>query len=171
MSNSKIYSIEVKQIDGKFTTLDPYRGKVLLIVNVASKCGLTPQYEGLETLYNKYQNNGLVVLGFPCNQFGGQEPADEKEIQSFCEMNYKITFPLFAKIEVNGKNTHPLYQFLKHEKKGILGTEQIKWNFTKFLIGRDGQVIKRFSPHEKPVKLSSRIEAALKVASSGTSKD
>jgi glutathione peroxidase len=162
MPEPKIYSFEVKSIDGKTTTLSPYKGKAMLIVNVASQCGFTSQYGGLEALYNKYHEKGFEVLGFPCNQFGSQEPGDEAEIKNFCELNYSVSFPLFAKIDVNGENAHPLYQFLKSEEKGIFGTEAIKWNFTKFLIDREGNVLKRFAPQTKPEDLESEVEAALK---------
>lgn len=160
MSNS-IYDIEVQTIDGKPVTLSQYQGKVMLIVNVATLCGYTPQYQGLEWLYEKYQDQRFVVLGFPCNQFGEQEPGTEKEIKNFCETKYHITFPLFAKLDVNGKHAHPLYQYLKSKKPGLLGTKAIKWNFTKFLISREGQVITRFSPQKKPEDISTAIEQAL----------
>jgi len=156
-----IYDIPVKTIDLEETTLAPYRGKVLLIVNVVSRCGFTPQYEGLEALYRKYKDRGLEVLGFPCNQFAHQEPGDEQEIKSFCKLRYDITFPLFAKIEVNGDGTHPLYRLLKQAQPGLLGTEAIKWNFTKFLVGRDGTVLARFAPQDKPESLVAAIEDAL----------
>jgi glutathione peroxidase len=163
MADSKIYSFGIKNIDGKETPLSQYKGKAMLIVNVASKCGFTPQYTGLEALYNKYHDKGLEILGFPCNQFGSQEPGDEAEIKSFCELNYHVTFPLFAKIDVNGDDTHPLYKYLKSEEKGIFGTEAIKWNFTKFLIDREGKILKRFAPQTKPEDLESEVEAALKI--------
>jgi glutathione peroxidase len=161
VANQEIYDLEVKTIDGKKTTLAEYRGKVMLIVNVASKCGFTPQYAGLETLYKKYRERGFTVLGFPCNQFGAQEPGDEAEIKDFCSLTYQVDFPMFAKVDVNGDAAAPLYQFLKKEKKGILWSEGIKWNFTKFLVGRDGEVRKRFAPTDKPESLSTDIEAAL----------
>jgi glutathione peroxidase len=132
-------------------------------VNVASQCGFTSQYAGLEALYNKYHDKGFEILGFPCNQFGSQEPGDEAEIKNFCELNYHVTFPLFAKIDVNGDDTHPLYKYLKSEEKGIFGTEAIKWNFTKFLIDREGKILKRFAPQTKPEDLDSEVEAALKI--------
>jgi glutathione peroxidase len=163
MSDSKIYSFDVKNIDGKQTSLSQYQGKAMLIVNVASQCGFTSQYAGLEALYNKYHDKGFEVLGFPCNQFGSQEPGDEAEIKNFCELNYHVTFPLFAKIDVNGDDTHPLYKYLKSEEKGIFGTEAIKWNFTKFLIDREGKILKRFAPQTKPEDLESEVEAALKI--------
>ncbi|MBN1772323.1 MAG: glutathione peroxidase [Deltaproteobacteria bacterium] len=160
MSES-VHSIPLTTIDGEATTLETYRGKVLLIVNVASHCGFTPQYEGLEALYRRYGARGLVVLGFPCNQFAGQEPGDADEIKSFCKLRYDVTFPLFAKLEVNGDGTHPLYRLLKKAQPGLLGTESIKWNFTKFLVGRDGTVRRRFAPGDKPESLVGEIEAAL----------
>ena len=153
----KIYDFKVETIDKKETTLSAYQGKVLLIVNVASKCGFTQQYAGLEALYKKYKDKGFTVLGFPCNQFGAQEPGTEAEIKSFCETEYGVSFPLFAKIEVNGKNAHPLYEFLKKEEKGLLGTEMIKWNFTKFLVNASGEVKKRFAPNTKPEELEQDI--------------
>ena len=134
----------------------------MLIVNVASQCGFTPQYEGLEKLFEKYRNQGFTILGFPSNQFGGQEPGTESEIKTFCERNYGVTFPLFSKIDVNGPNAHPLYNYLKEARPGILGTEGIKWNFTKFLVDRQGQVIKRYAPQDKPEAFAKDIEAALK---------
>ena len=158
---ASIYDFSAKTIDGKDEKLDAFRGKTLLIVNVASKCGFTPQYEGLEALYRKFQGQGLVVLGFPCDQFGHQEPGNEDEIKNFCSLTYDVTFPMFAKIDVNGAKAHPLYQYLKHEAKGLLGSEAIKWNFTKFLVGKDGQVLKRYAPTDTPESLSADIEAAL----------
>jgi len=157
----KITDFEVKNLEGKVTTLKEFEGKVLLIVNVASKCGFTPQYTGLEELYKKFKDRGLVVLGFPCNQFGAQEPGDEKEIQSFCSLTYNVTFPMFAKIDVNGPEAHPLYQFLKKEGKGILGTEGIKWNFTKFLVNRNGEVLERYAPTTTPASLEAEITKLL----------
>lgn len=160
-SVKSIYDIKVDTIDGKSTTLEPYRGKVMLIVNVASKCGFTPQYDGLEALYEKYKDRGFVVLGFPCNQFGAQEPGTEAEIQKFCRLNFGVTFPMFAKIDVNGDHAHPLYRYLKAEQPGLLGTEAIKWNFTKFLVDRDGKVINRFAPSKEPSQLEREIETLL----------
>lgn len=157
----KIHDFEAKAIDGSLTPLKTYEGKVLLIVNVASACGFTPQYAGLEALYRKYRDRGLEILGFPCNQFGAQEPGDEEEIKNFCKLKYDVTFPMFAKIDVNGPATHPLYQFLKKEEKGILGTEGIKWNFTKFLIDRQGNVVERFAPQTTPASLEKEIEKLL----------
>lgn len=148
-------------IDGKQVALEEYRGKALLIVNVASKCGFTPQYEGLEKLWQDYREQGLVVLGFPCDQFGNQEPGSEEEIRSFCSLNYGVTFPMFAKVEVNGDQAHPLWKWLKKEKGGLLGISAIKWNFSKFLVGRDGSVIKRYAPTDKPESIAGDIEAAL----------
>ena len=145
-----LYSVPVTTIDGKPTTLAPYRGQVLLIVNVASECGYTPQYAGLEALYRRYRTRGLTVLGFPCDQFGNQEPGTEKEIRQFCSLAYDVTFPMFAKIEVNGPNEHPLYAQLKTQAPGVLGTTAVKWNFTKFLVNRDGGVVSRYSPRDTP---------------------
>lgn len=157
-----IYDFKVKTIDGKETTLKPYKGNVILIVNVASKCGYTSQYDGLEALYKKYKDQDFVVLGFPCNQFGSQEPGTEEEIQNFCRVNFGVTFPMFSKIKVNGEDTHPLYQYLKSEQPGILGTETIKWNFTKFLVDKEGNVVKRFGSSTKPEELQKDIETLLK---------
>jgi len=156
-----IYSFSARRLGGAEQSLADYRGKVLLVVNVASHCGMTPQYAGLEALYRKYQDRGFVVLGFPCNQFGAQEPGTEAEIQTFCSTNYDVTFPIFGKIEVNGAGAHPLYSYLKGEKPGLLGTEAIKWNFTKFLVGRDGTVVRRYAPTDKPEDLDSAVAAAL----------
>jgi glutathione peroxidase len=161
MNDSKIYSIEVKDIGGKSVKLSEYHNKVMLIVNVASKCGFTNQYEGLEKLYQKFKGTGLEVLGFPCNQFGSQEPGNEEEIKSFCSLSYNVTFPMFAKVDVNGAATHPLFELLKKEEKGILGTEGIKWNFTKFLVDRQGQIVARYSPQTKPEDLDGAIEKLL----------
>ena len=159
--NETIYDIEVETLDGRSTTLRDYEGKVMLVVNTASQCGFTPQYAGLEALHKKYAERGLVVLGFPCNQFGKQEPGDEAAIGAFCEKNYGVTFPMHAKIEVNGPGAHPLYRKLTREKKGLLGTERIKWNFTKFLVDRGGRVVGRFGPSTKPEKLERTIEELL----------
>src|SRR5215475_9043034 len=158
---TSIYDIPVTTIDGKPATLEPYRGKVMLVVNVASKCGFTPQYKGLEDLYQTYKDRGLVILGFPCNQFLSQEPGDEKEIQQFCSLKYNVTFPMFAKVEVNGKNTHPLYKHLKDSARGFLWTRAIKWNFTKFLVDREGRVVRRFATATEPKKLAGAIERLL----------
>ena len=159
---SEIYALEVTAIDGETFSLERYRGRPLLIVNVASRCGMTPQYAGLEALYRKFKDRGLAVLGFPCNQFGGQEPGSAQEIDAFCRLQYDITFPMFMKIDVNGPNAHPLFQFLKSQKKGLLGTEAIKWNFTKFLVDGQGSVIARFGPRETPEQLEPEIERVLK---------
>lgn len=160
MENS-IYDFEVKTIDGETVRLDRYRGKTLLIVNTASQCGYTPQYTGLETLYQKYQSRDLVVLGFPCNQFGEQEPGDEKEIKEFCSLRFNVSFPMFAKVDVNGDAAHPLYQFLKKQSKGILGTESVKWNFTKFLVDKTGKVLDRYAPNVKPEELEGDLTKVL----------
>ena len=156
-----IYDFTVTKIDGSETSMSEYRGKVLLIVNTASKCGFTPQYEGLEALYEKYRDRGLMILGFPCNQFSDQEPGTNAEIANFCLVNYGVSFPMFAKIEVNGDNAHPLYKFLKHEAPGLLGSESIKWNFTKFLVDRNGRVIDRYAPSTKPESIAGDIEKLL----------
>jgi len=156
-----IYGITVRTIDGGEQSLEMLRGKVGLIVNVASRCGFTPQYGELEELYRHYRDRGLVVLGFPCNQFGRQEPASEQEIVKFCSLTYDVTFPLFAKIEVNGENAHPLYVLLKKKSKGLLGTESIKWNFTKFLVSRNGGKVLRYGAAVKPRRLLKDIEALL----------
>ncbi len=156
-----IHDYSAKTIDGQDKPLSDYRGKVMLVVNTASECGFTPQYQGLEALYRRYKDRGLVVLGFPCNQFVHQEPGDEREIQHFCSSNYDVSFPMFAKIEVNGINAHPLYKYLKAEKPGVLGSRNIKWNFTKFLIDKAGRVIKRYAPIDKPEALARDIEQLL----------
>jgi glutathione peroxidase len=158
---SSIYDFTAKTIDGKDQSLAEYKGKVMLVVNTASKCGFTPQYKGLEQLYRKYKDKGLVVLGFPCDQFGHQEPGDENEIKNFCSLNYDVSFPLFSKVEVNGANAHPLYKHLKGEKPGVLGSEAIKWNFTKFLVDKSGKVVKRYAPTDKPESLAKDIEKLL----------
>lgn len=156
-----VHDYSAKTIDGKEQKLSDYKGKVMLVVNTASKCGFTPQYKGLEALYRQYKDKGLVVLGFPCDQFGHQEPGDEDEIKNFCSLNYDVSFPMFAKVEVNGANAHPLYQHLKEEKPGMLGSEGIKWNFTKFLVDKSGQVVKRFAPTDKPESLAKDVEKLL----------
>lgn len=156
-----IYDFQATDIDGKQRKLDAYRGKAMLIVNVASKCGFTPQYTGLEAMYRKFKDQGLVVLGFPCDQFGHQEPGDENEIKNFCSLNYEVSFPMFGKVEVNGKNTHPLFQHLKKQAKGVLGSESIKWNFTKFLVGRDGKVLRRYAPTDKPDDIAKDVAKLL----------
>jgi len=155
------YDMEVKTIDGQTQTLDAYRGKALLIVNVASRCGFTPQYAGLEALYRRHRDRGFAVLGFPCDQFGHQEPGDEAEIRDFCSRTYDVTFPMFAKIEVNGEGAHPLYRHLKSEKKGLLGSEAIKWNFTKFLVGKDGVVVERYAPQDTPERIGKDLAPLL----------
>lgn len=156
------YDFSVKTITGEEQSMSVYKDRVVLIVNVASKCGYTPQYEGLEKLYKTYQKQGLEILAFPCNQFGGQEPGTAKQIQNFCKVNFAVTFPLFAKIEVNGKHTDPLYAYLKEKAPGILWTEGIKWNFTKFLIDRKGNVITRYGSSTKPAEIAKDIEKLLK---------
>ena len=156
-----ITSIPVKDADGSTTDLSSHDGEVMLIVNVASKCGFTPQYEGLERLQREYRDKGFTVLGFPCNQFGAQEPGDAEEIANFCKLTYDVDFPIFAKIDVNGDNAHPLYRYLKKARKGLLGSEAIKWNFTKFLVDREGHAQRRFAPNDRPEDLDSVIAAAM----------
>ncbi len=156
-----VYDFTAQTLQGVPAPLADYRGKVLLIVNTASKCGFTPQYAGLEALWRKYRDRGLVVLGFPCNQFGAQEPGNAEEIAGFCSLTYEVDFPMMSKVEVNGTGADPLWAWLKHEKKGLLGTEAVKWNFTKFLVGREGEVIDRFAPNAEPKSLEGAIEAAL----------
>ena len=156
-----IYDIGVRTLEGEDQKLGNYAGQALLIVNVASRCGFTPQYTGLEALHRRFHEQGLTVLGFPCDQFGHQEPGDAAEIREFCSLNYQVSFPLFAKIEVNGAAAHPLYRFLKSARPGLLGSEAIKWNFTKFLVGRDGTVLRRYAPADKPESLIADIEASL----------
>ncbi len=156
-----IYDFTVTTIDGKEQSLADFRGKPMLIVNTASKCGFTPQYEGLEKLHEEFSGDGLAVLGFPCNQFGAQEPGDAAEIANFCSLTYDVKFPMFAKVEVNGSGTHPLWKYLKSKARGLLGTEGIKWNFTKFLVDRDGNVIERFAPAIRPEALRSNIKKLL----------
>jgi glutathione peroxidase len=156
-----LYDFTVDDIEGHPVGLDRYKGKVLLVVNTASKCGFTPQYKGLEALYRKYRERGLEVLGFPCNQFGAQEPGSEQEIATFCETNYDVTFPMFAKVDVNGESAAPLYRYLKHEKPGLLGTEAIKWNFTKFLVDRNGGVVARYAPNDTPESLEADVAKVL----------
>ena len=158
---ASIYDFSAKDIDGNEQRLDAYRGKTMLIVNVASKCGFTPQYEGLEALYRKFKGQGLVVLGFPCDQFGHQEPGNENEIKNFCSLNYDVTFPMFAKIDVNGAKADPIYKYLKHEAKGLLGSEAIKWNFTKFLVDKAGNVTKRYAPNDAPESIGKDLAKAL----------
>ncbi|MGG6462391.1 glutathione peroxidase [Solilutibacter silvestris] len=156
-----IYDLAVIDIDGKQVQLNQFAGNALLIVNTASKCGFTPQYAGLEDLYNIYKDQGFAVLGFPCDQFGNQEPGNEDEIKSFCSLTYDVTFPMFSKIDVNGSNTSPLFQILKDQSPGLLGIKAIKWNFTKFLIDRSGKVVNRYAPTTKPEALKADIEAVL----------
>ncbi len=156
-----LYDFSATTIDGQTVSLDRYRGQVLLIVNTASACGFTPQFAGLEKLHATYAGKGLVVLGFPCNQFGGQDPGSNAEIAGFCQRNYGVSFPMMGKIDVNGADAHPLYRWLTAEAPGLLGSKAIKWNFTKFLVGRDGQVIRRYAPQDAPEKLGKDIEAAL----------
>jgi glutathione peroxidase len=156
-----VYDFQAQQINGQPVALSQYKGQVMLIVNTASACGFTPQFAGLEALHKTFGERGLAVLGFPCNQFGGQDPASNDKIAEFCQLNYGVSFPMMAKVEVNGSTAHPLYQWLCAEAPGLLGTKAIKWNFTKFLVGRDGQVLKRYAPTDKPASLTQDIEAAL----------
>mgnify|MGYP000985317020 FL=1 len=156
-----VYDFEARQIDGKTVALKQFKGQVMLIVNTASACGYTPQFAGLEELHQAYGQRGLVVLGFPCNQFGAQDPGSDGEIAQFCQLNYGVSFPMMAKIDVNGEAAHPLYRWLSAEAPGLLGSKNIKWNFTKFLVGRDGQVIRRYAPQDAPASLAKDIEAAL----------
>ena len=158
---STAFDFSATTLDGRDQALADYRGKVLLVVNTASKCGFTPQYEGLEQLWRDYRDRDLVVLGFPCDQFGHQEPGDADEIRNFCSLTYDVSFPMFDKVQVNGGAAHPLWKWLKSEKAGLLGLEGIKWNFTKFLVGRDGKVIKRYAPTDKPESIAKDIEKAL----------
>jgi glutathione peroxidase len=155
------YGFSAPTLDGAPQSMSAFKGKVVLVVNVASKCGFTPQYTGLEELYKKYKDRGLVILGFPCNQFGGQEPGDAAEIKQFCSLTYPVSFPLFAKVDVNGGNAHPLYKFLRTERTGLLGTTAVKWNFTKFLVDRAGNVVERFAPTTRPEALTEAIEKLL----------
>lgn len=156
-----VYDFSAKTITGEEKSLLDYEGKALLIVNVASKCGFTPQYKGLQEVYDKYKDQGLEILGFPCNQFGGQEPGTEADITSFCELNYGVNFPMFAKVDVKGDKAHPLYTYMTEQAPGLLGMKAVKWNFTKFLIGKDGKVVGRFAPQTKPVDLEVEIEKVL----------
>ena len=158
---SSIYDFQAQSIDGKPVPLSQYRGQPMLIVNTASACGFTPQFAGLEQLHQTYGDRGLVVLGFPCNQFGSQDPGSDSEIATFCQRNYGVSFPMMSKIDVNGAEAHPLYRWLTAEAPGLLGSKAIKWNFTKFLVGRDGRVIRRYAPQDAPQKLAGDIEAAL----------
>ncbi|WP_165854969.1 glutathione peroxidase [Marinobacter sp. JSM 1782161] len=161
MATEDIYSFNVQDIQGRDRSLAEYKGHVMLIVNTASKCGFTPQFEGLQTLHRELSDRGLSVLGFPCNQFMSQDPGDNDEISQFCSLNYGVDFPMFAKIEVNGDGTHPLYQFLKREARGVMGSEKIKWNFTKFLVNREGEVVKRYPPTTRPEDIREDIEKLL----------
>jgi glutathione peroxidase len=161
MSVPSIYDFEALSITGQPAHLSTQRGKVILVVNTASACGFTPQFAGLEKLWETYRDRGLVVVGFPSNEFGGQDPGSNDEIASFCQLNYGVSFPMMAKVQVNGADAHPLWQWLKSQKPGLLGTEAIKWNFTKFLVGRDGRVLKRYAPNDSPESLARDIEAAL----------
>ena len=156
-----LYDFEAQSIDGQTLPLSRHRGQVMLIVNTASACGFTPQFAGLEQLHQQYGAQGLVVMGFPCNQFGAQDPGSNETIGAFCQKNYGVSFQMMAKVEVNGAGAHPLYQWLKHEAPGLLGSEGIKWNFTKFLVSRDGRVLKRYAPQDTPAKIAKDIEAAL----------
>ncbi len=160
-TQSSIYSISAKRLNGENESLENYRGKVLLIVNVASKCGFTGQYKELQALYEEFKDRGFVILGFPCNQFGFQEPGDASQIEQFCSLTYNVSFPMFDKIRVNGSDSHPLYQHLKKERSGLLGSSAIKWNFTKFLVARDGKVVARFAPATTPAKIRQVIEEQL----------
>jgi glutathione peroxidase len=161
MAQPSVYDFEALSIDGKPAHLSTQRGRVLLIVNTASQCGFTPQFGGLEQLWKDYRDRGLVVIGFPSNEFGGQDPGDNGEIASFCEMNYGVSFPMMGKVEVNGAQAHPLWKFLTGQARGVLGSQAVKWNFTKFLVGRDGTVLKRYAPTDTPEALRKDIEAAL----------
>ncbi len=156
-----IYDLHAAALDGRDVSFADFRRKVLLIVNTASKCGFTPQYAGLEDLHRRYGDRGLVVLGFPCNQFGDQEPGDAMEIRDFCSLTYDVTFPIFAKVDVNGPAAHPLYAYLKHSRRGLFGSEAVKWNFTKFLVDRQGRVVRRFGPTTKPEAMTSAVEKLL----------
>jgi glutathione peroxidase len=160
MTNKSFYDFEVLTLQEKKVSMAEYKGKTVIVVNTASKCGLTPQFEGLEKLYQKYKDRGLVILGFPCNQFANQEPGDEKQISEGCLINYGVSFPMFSKIEVNGENAHPLYKFLKKRLPGFLGSK-IKWNFTKFLVDKNGKPVKRFAPITKPEKIDKYLEKVL----------
>ncbi|HWU44721.1 MAG TPA: glutathione peroxidase [Bdellovibrio sp.] len=156
-----MHDFKVKAADGSEVALSKYKEQAVLVVNVASKCGFTPQYAGLEQMYEKFKDKGFIILGFPCNQFGAQEPGSNSEIQQFCSLNYGVTFPVLAKVDVNGSNADPLYQWLKEQAPGILGTELIKWNFTKFLVGKDGKVIKRYAPNDEPKDMMDDVQKAV----------
>ncbi len=157
---SQFYDFEAKSLQGKNVSMEEFKGKTVLVVNTASKCGLTPQFEGLESMYKKYSDKGLVILGFPCNQFANQEPGDEKSISEGCMINYGVTFPMFSKVDVNGDDAHPIYKYLKNELKGTFGNN-IKWNFTKFLVDKDGKPVKRFAPTTKPEKIEKYLDGVL----------
>ena len=156
-----IYDFEALTITGEEVSLSDYKGQVVLIVNTASECGYTPQFSGLQSLYEQLSNDGFVVLGFPCNQFGKQDPGDEQQISQFCELNYGVSFPMFSKIDVNGRNAHPLFNYLKDNARGVLGSKSIKWNFTKFLINREGEVVNRYATNDKPESIKADIQALL----------
>ena len=158
---TSVYDFSARTIDGDEQPLSDFEGKAMLVVNTASKCGFTPQYTGLETLWKKYQDKGLVVLGFPCDQFGHQEPGNEEEIKSFCSLSYDVTFPMYAKVDVNGDKAHPLWKFLKKEKSGLLGIDAIKWNFSKFLVDKHGKVVKRYAPTDTPEKIEKDLSSVL----------
>ncbi len=159
--SAPIYEIKAQTIEGEEKAISDFKDKVIIVVNVASKCGFTPQYEGLEKIYREYKDRGLVVLGFPCNQFLSQEPGDESEIAKFCSLTYDVTFPMFAKVDVNGQDAHPLFNYLKKELPGLLGTKDVKWNFTKFLIDKNGNPVKRYAPRDEPRKMIEDIEKIL----------
>jgi len=161
MTATALYDFEARTIDGHSRSLADLKGHVVLIVNTASECGFTPQFEGLETLWKKYKDQGLAIIGFPSNEFGGQDPGSDDQIASFCQLNYGVSFPMMGKIEVNGAKAHPLYQWLKQQAPGLLGTQAIKWNFTKFLVDRDGRVLKRYAPNDAPASIEKDIAAAL----------
>ena len=161
MSAATVYDFDARDISGRDIPLSRFKGQVLLVVNTASKCGFTPQFGGLEELHKTYAGKGLAVLGFPCNQFGSQDPGADSEIESFCQVNYGVSFPMMGKIDVNGPEAHPLYKWLSAEAPGLLGSKSIKWNFTKFLVGKDGKVIRRYAPTDKPADLAKDVEAAL----------
>ncbi len=156
-----IYEFSATNIKGQEVSLSEYEDKVILIVNTASKCGFTPQFEGLENLYAELEQQGLVILGFPCNQFGSQDPGADGQIEEFCQLNYGVSFPMFSKIEVNGNNAHPLYDYLKKQARGLMGSKTIKWNFTKFLVNREGEVVERYAPNDKPESIKSDIQKLL----------
>lgn len=160
-TSQTLYDFDARLIDGRTVSMSAFRGKVVLVVNTASQCGFTPQFDGLEQLHKRYDEKGLAVLGFPCNQFGSQDPGEDGEIATFCQVNYGVSFPMMSKVDVNGPAAHPLYQWLKAEAPGLLGSEAIKWNFTKFLIGKNGQVIRRYASMHKPADIAADIEQAL----------